>query len=47
MNVIDAAVARMLSGFEDLSIIVFLLDLTLVFGGVYRVSGNQAVDKPG
>ena len=47
MNTIDAAVARMLSGFEDLLIILILLGLTLAFGGVYRVSGNQAVDKRG
>ena len=47
MNTIDAAVARMLRGFEDLLIIVILLGLTLAFGGVYRGSGNQAVDKRG
>ena len=47
MNTIDAAVARMLSGYEDLLIILILLGLTLAFGGVYRVSGNQAVDKRG
>lgn len=47
MNTIDAGVARMLSGFEDLFIILILLGLTLVFGGVYRGSGNQAVDKRG
>ena len=47
MNTIDAAVARMLSGFEALLIILILLGLTLAFGGVYRVSGNQAVDKRG
>ena len=47
MNTIDAAVARMLSGFEDLLIILILLGLTLAFGGVYRGRGNQAVDKRG
>ena len=47
MNTIDAAVARMLSGFEDLLIILILLGLTLAFGGVYRGSGNHAVDKGG
>lgn len=47
MNTIDAAVARMLSGFEDLLIILILLGLNLAFGGVYRGSGNQAVDKRG
>jgi len=47
MNTIDAAVARMLRGFEDLLIIVILLGLTLAFGGVYWVSGNQAVDERG
>ena len=47
MNTIDAAVARMLSGFEDLLIILILLGLNLAFGGVYRDSGSQAVDKRG
>ena len=47
MNTIDACVARMLSGFEDLLIILILLGLTLVFGGVYRGSGNQAFDRRG
>jgi hypothetical protein len=47
MNTIDAAVARMLRGFEDLLIILILPGLTLAFGGVYPVGGNQAVDKCG
>lgn len=47
MNTIDAGVARMLSGFEDLLIILIRPGLSLAFGGVYRGSGNQAVDKRG
>jgi hypothetical protein len=33
MNTIDAAVARILGGFEDLLIILILLGLNLAFGG--------------
>ena len=43
----DAAVAKMLSSFEALFVILILLGPTLAFGGVHPVSGNQSVEKRG